>query len=559
MWLAVCIDAARAFQGSRVWPQGTIELDSRRGGMLYAPSMNLLSLKSHFQIVLPICLAAAAASQFTPQDKKSLLFSIAKLALNDAIREISSSTHENLAGSSSISRGHLEAEADIVVILGAFTDLAASPSDIQSESWALLIKYIISEVSFGNGVSTKFEGRFSQTLDLLDKMIDNLSAYNCFTLWLWLWIAVVYLIHKSLPGFFDYENDDGEDVIEGSFGFCICPRMTRNMCDPNTCNISFSAKLAGLVDKLARSSSCTDRIYVYSANLLSTMGLWCASAVDNGKISDDLLAKVTSSFASLVNIKYVEGTEELHSIILNDLTAVFFLRQRKMGRDDTFINTVFNMWRILTTKYPEIQNKSHIEIQSLYFKGAESSVSIDFMKSLINSNIMLIKSDPAGTGKVLASKIFPAAIIILKTISDIDDTIQLILSQLLFLYFTTIEETQRALFIATIIPVICGALQNKNESSSLLLFCGKGLTHLARTCQDAFKESIILLSTENRVILQTAMAAAVKQEQLLQQQSGSLGDGSGSGGGGQLKKLDLAKFQKSTTNPAGSTASSSSS
>ena len=181
------------------------------------------------------------------------------------------------------------------------------------------------------------------------------------------------------------------------------------------------------------------------------------------------------------------------------------------------------------------------------------------MKSLINSNIMLIKSDPAGTGKVLASKIFPAAIIILKTISDIDDTIQLILSQLLFLYFTTIEDTQRALFIATIIPVICGALQNKNESSSLLLFCGKGLTHLARTCQDAFKESIILLSTENRVILQTAMAAAVKQEQLLQQQSGSLGDGSGSGGGGQLKKLDLAKFQKSTTNPAGSTASSSSS
>lgn len=538
MWLAVCFDAARVLQGTRIWPQGSIELDSRRGGMLYIPSMNLLSLQKHLEAVLPICLAAAAASKSVPTDKKSRLFAIAKLALNDTVREISANT-----GTSSISRGHLEAESDVIVLLGAFTDLAIVSSGIQSAAWASLLKYIISELNFDSATGS----RFQQTIDLLDKIVDQVSLNHCQDLWVWLWISVIYLIHKALPGFFDYQESEKECVVEGSCGFCICPILTRALSDTSD-NLPFPIKLVEILNKLAQRSQCSKNMFIYALNLLTAIGIRSASSVDSAKLSGQVLDKIIECFESLVFAKLVEGTEELCDLILNDLTSIFSLRQRQMGRDDAVIHTIFQFWRILLSKYPMIENDPCIVLQSLYIRGAQSSFSVEFMKSLVNSNIRFIKSDPTGAGKVLASKIFPPLLMILNSVRDIEESVQLSLTQILFLYFTTIEETQRNLFVVTILPVICESLRNKDESSPLFLFCGKGLTHLARTCQEAFKESVILISVENRSVLQAAMAAAVKQEQLAQQQNGGdSGSGGRGSGGGQIKKLDIAKFQKPTT------------
>ena len=156
----------------------------------------------------------------------------------------------------------------------------------------------------------------------------------------------------------------------------------------------------------------------------------------------------------------------------------------------------------------------------------------------------MIKADPRGSGRELAGAMFPIVILAL-TMFKLDKGVQLLLVQLVFLFFSTIAEECRGTFVCSILSPLCIFLQgiHRPEDEDVVLFCGKGLTHLARSCADAFRETVAGLTIQNREALQIAMAASIKQEQAAQQQSSGF-QNTAVAQVGAVKKLDFAKFQK---------------
>lgn len=528
------------------------------------------------------------------REKMAAIYSVARFALSD----VQSDKRRNIAcrnlreerritSIDSNIRGVVEVEVDTIVLLGVFSSLAGhtegSTPAIPIEEWVTLLRYIIFDMSsvgeFTRG-STK-NCCVEAIVDVLDKICDYVLGENCSeeyeSLWLWLWVAAVTFLHRSLQDFFTFT--DAAEIVEQlgadrPQNFCICPILNRSF-HSSKVPLVLSNNLIKLISKLAIHSYCKDYILNYAIEMASSLVLRCASALDimsqfdTSAVVKQLLDSSLQVFESLISLKsqkdgvdnFLFSASNLAEILLGDLHAVFDSRrgistsQRLCtgGKDALLVDSIFSLWRTVVVATNFLLSPPP-KLQALYILGcsfssdissASSVAGLEYMKILISISMRSVKSEPLGFGKYLAGTIFPAVSVILSTGKRMDDLILLLLLQLLFLFFSTVEENQRGLFVATVLNPLCKSLQGKSDNSAISLFCGKGLTHLARTCQDSFRENVGLLNPENRAILQGAMAASIRQEQLSQQAGGNQTFiGGSSVSAGAVKKLDFAKFQK---------------
>jgi uncharacterized membrane protein YgcG len=151
---------------------------------------------------------------------------------------------------------------------------------------------------------------------------------------------------------------------------------------------------------------------------------------------------------------------------------------------------------------------------------------------------------------------------------------EILLLQLFFLIFNLASGDEiKSLHLKLFLPALCTLIRLKGLSDPLSLISGKGITHIARTAPLVFKTEIMLVSDENKLLLQNIMKAILEQQQSSSSSttstnsshigsrggdanisSGQSSAGGSVGGFGQSgptisqgpKKIDMSKFKKST-------------
>lgn len=171
-------------------------------------------------------------------------------------------------------------------------------------------------------------------------------------------------------------------------------------------------------------------------------------------------------------------------------------------------------------------------------------------------------------GPVIVETILPATLTALMASStgsrSPDESIELLLVQLVFLAFNVVPEAGRGDFVGVILPPLCSLMSSQPvESSQTIQFAGKGLTHLARTHADIFREHVARLPEASRSVLQNVMRYVLQQSTALATPAaggsgaavgvggpaGGVG-GAGAGAGGtssslSFKKIDMSRYKAS--------------
>ena len=529
-----------------------------------------------------------------PVETFSVIFSIARYCLNDIqadkkdiFRGRNKHDRDNSVLIESFSKGTSDIELDSNIILGTFSNLAEnlSRSDrscINYEEWSYLLKYVILDMNQNDDFKENSKNKnsnieikrvpcFDQIVDLLTKLFDNLlqteeASNEYHSLWLWVWVSTILMLHRSIPGLFTYEESLEKLTLDPGTGnnivrnFCVFPAVNKSYITPVGI-AEFPKHLALLFGKIASHRLCEGDMLIYTARLFIELFLLfnvnlgpSKSPADSSKKS--FLDELGLVFENFIVCKFISSNDlssklsEISNLIMDELLHLFNLKKESLyqSSDSSVIETLFRLWRIVLIK-SNMNLPAPIQLQTILLACNSDEVNndmIEFFKSLLTSILIFIKSDPQVTGKYLSAYIFPVILMVLSNPAKIDDSLHLLFAQIIFLCFSLIEEAQKRNFIGCILSPLSRSLINKIETSStLVLFCGKGLTHLARNYPENFKEHVLLLSPENKQALQASMASSVQNEQL-QAQKAAASDQSTSGsiGIGMVKKLDFAKFQK---------------
>lgn len=119
--------------------------------------------------------------------------------------------------------------------------------------------------------------------------------------------------------------------------------------------------------------------------------------------------------------------------------------------------------------------------------------------------------------------------------------------QLIFAIFNVIpEDTPRQAYLSALFEPLCQLYTRRGEADTITLMCGKGVTHIARTHPNLFRQEIGSLLPEQTAILQNLMRVALQNMQASQASGTVSSPAAQSGGGtpGSIKKLDMKKWNK---------------
>ena len=164
----------------------------------------------------------------------------------------------------------------------------------------------------------------------------------------------------------------------------------------------------------------------------------------------------------------------------------------------------------------------------------------DFLRAVLGSLVRGIQADPMRSGPRLASAVVPSIIVRLSSSSVVTESgTSLIMVQILFLLFSFTPEVRRDVMLAVVLPPVCTLLTREGASSSVTQLCGKGVTHLARACPEAFKAQVASLTDSHRLALQMSMRTVLDQ----QSAPSSVSPGA-SGEGPVVKKIDISRYRK---------------
>jgi hypothetical protein len=125
--------------------------------------------------------------------------------------------------------------------------------------------------------------------------------------------------------------------------------------------------------------------------------------------------------------------------------------------------------------------------------------------------------------------------------------------QLIFAAFNVLpDDVPRQAYLAALFGPICVLCSRRGEVDPSTLMCGKGVTHIARSYPQLFRQEISVLQPEQTATLQNLMRLALQNMQtqpaasaststaLSSPQSGGVGGGTP----GSIKKLDMKKWNK---------------
>lgn len=162
-------------------------------------------------------------------------------------------------------------------------------------------------------------------------------------------------------------------------------------------------------------------------------------------------------------------------------------------------------------------------------------------KGVLLSASRSFQTHAADVGAVLAEALLPALMCRLSYPDNDAETMASVAKALLTLV-SVVSEAHRGALVDMLVVPLCERMHVFRDSDPVFLsLCGKGFTHLARLCPDAFRGQVGQLSEVHRGILQQVMTQA------LQQQSGGASlslRASGSAPPAVALKLDMNKYKK---------------
>jgi hypothetical protein len=155
---------------------------------------------------------------------------------------------------------------------------------------------------------------------------------------------------------------------------------------------------------------------------------------------------------------------------------------------------------------------------------------------------------------MLLETIFPAAVSALSCVGSPSqssdaaaqrDEVELLLVQILFLGFGYVTEDKHGVYVSMLMKPLNLIMAKKPAQSPVVMFVGKGLTHIARVCANAFREQVAMLSEVERTTLQNVMRVALQQAaEVQQQQQTQHGSFATQTAAPSAKKIDFAKFKR---------------
>lgn len=166
--------------------------------------------------------------------------------------------------------------------------------------------------------------------------------------------------------------------------------------------------------------------------------------------------------------------------------------------------------------------------------------------SLLKSFLVhLVRTIPTNIkfGKSLLESLFPSILYLLSGEAIQDESTAVLLVQLCFVSFNFTEADKKESFLTVLLSVLCYVLTARSWSSVVLL-CGQGFTHLARSNADCFRNSILLLNAEQRATLQNAMKIALENSAAPDSTTSSSVSSTNAKPTISAKKIDLMKYKK---------------
>lgn len=168
-------------------------------------------------------------------------------------------------------------------------------------------------------------------------------------------------------------------------------------------------------------------------------------------------------------------------------------------------------------------------------EGGDSSACVS--KAAIQTSFKCIQGFYNDVGSLIAECTFPALVCKLSS-SDIDTETRALLAKSLLSLVSLASEENKSAVVELIVTPLCDAMVRNPGDQLYLTLCGKGFTHLARLCPEAFKSQVMQLSEGHRAVLQQVMMQALQSQQAAESQQQS-----SQSGGAPSMKINMAKYK----------------
>lgn len=120
-----------------------------------------------------------------------------------------------------------------------------------------------------------------------------------------------------------------------------------------------------------------------------------------------------------------------------------------------------------------------------------------------------------------------------------NDEVDITILKIIFYALNLVNEKEKLLKV--ILPTLCDVLLKRSINSKINSFIGKGITILARTNADIFKQCIVLLSDSQRLLLQEIMKNEIQQSQ---NNYVDASVHSNNNSNNSFKKIDMTRYKK---------------
>jgi hypothetical protein len=179
--------------------------------------------------------------------------------------------------------------------------------------------------------------------------------------------------------------------------------------------------------------------------------------------------------------------------------------------------------------------------------AASSADSTQWCRAVIVAAIRINQSKALEESRIISAIVLPSVFCRMISSTGLgDEAVDTLAMQYIFMTFNGLAgDDQRTAFVSSLMDPLCQMVKRHTIASSFSMFCGKAITHIARTFPAIFKEQIGSMNDENRMLLMSLMKIAL---QSMDQPSTdtSTSDKTGSQSGLKVKKIDISKYKVPT-------------
>eukprot|EP01041_Mallomonas_annulata_P001008 gene1008-1979_t len=581
VWYAMILDAVRVLQGTRQWPKITSNdmPSASNGGLCYGPSVDHTRLLVHLELALPYLVAAISQCTTLTNAQLSAIFSISLIVLEDlrnSTYKLSNSMKSNEQIGLGVDLGPLRSSNgkrtfldDLV--LSAFASICKQNKNfevIKLSQWMKLVTFLASRLipnrlyESNRHSNEELCSLCSTYLDVFDPLLEQiLNDSNNIN------------ITSNSTSTTTSTNDDSNgtsvtDMLEvlrlGIFSIIVpivdvafsneismqslvSAVTIRFELISKTIAMMYSKLIQRSMEILSKLSKISQNLISYTSKLISSLIPLLALILPTGQAK---IAVIQSLQSCLVEISkkspstlcvYFQPSDELIILQLEHL----LMWQSILSNDDILNQKNKNAALLLSTGSSTTHDAGPLPSPTqvaVLILSPGTGTNTDFLRALLSTILRTIQSDPLGMGSILACTVVPAILsrITSENISYKNESIELLMIQIIFLLFSITPEIHRETLLAMIVTPLCSFMSLRTIEYPVTQLCGKGITHLARVCPEPFKLQVTSLSDKHRSSLQSVMRSVLEQ-----QSNANVTSGGGSvDSTANVKKIDMSRYRK---------------